>query len=161
MPYLSGERTPHPDPDARGCWIGLTGRHDRGHMMRAVMEGVTHGLRECLDLIRGTGIQPDSTRLSGGGARSTLWQQLCADLFNTPIAITNSTEGTAYGAALLAAVGAQAFDSVESACRTAVREVERIQAGHDAQALEAAHPVYSALYPALRESFKASARLHT
>ena len=161
LPYLSGERTPHPDPDARGCWIGLTGRHDRSHMMRAVLEGVTHGLRECLDLIRTTGITPGSTRLSGGGARSGLWRQLCADLFGTPITITNSTEGTAYGAALLAAVGAEAFDSVESACETAVTEVDRIEAGSDADTLEATHEVYRMLYPALHDAFKASARLHT
>ena len=160
LPYLSGERTPHPDPNARGCWIGLTTRHDRSHMMRAVVEGVTHGLKECLDLIAETGIEAQTVRISGGGAMSSFWRQLCADCFNTTVRTTTTTEGTAYGAALLAAVGGGAFNSIEEACSIAVREDLTATPGADQAALEAHHTIYSALYPALKSTFTASANLN-
>lgn len=158
LPYLAGERTPHPDPHARGCWVGLSGHHGREHMMRAVIEGVSHGLKQCLDLVRKVGIDPVATRLSGGGAQSPFWRQICADLLDMPAVTTTSTEGTAYGAALLAAVGGGAFDSVESACATAIREIDRVEPGPDAPTLLAAHDIYADLYPALSETFNAIAR---
>ena len=160
LPYLTGERTPHPDPDARACWIGLTNRHGRGHMARAVLEGVTHSLRQCCDLISSTGVENHKVRLSGGGAKSPIWRQLCADILGLPTATMRCTEGTAYGAALLAAVGGGAFDSVHSACAKSVHEDIVTQPGPDAKILQKTHEVYISLYPALAESFRAIANLN-
>lgn len=155
LPYLSGERTPHPDAHARGTFTGLDLRHDRRHLARAVLEGVTHGLRECLDLVRSTGVAAREARLSGGGVKSDPWRQLCADLLGVPVATSTTTEGTVYGAAILAAVGAGAFDSVPAACDAWVRETGRLEPGPDAAILDARHTVYRRLYPALREVFPA------
>ena len=157
LPYLSGERTPHPDASARGAFIGLDHRHDRRHMARAVFEGVTHGLADCLDLVRSTGVEADVVRLSGGGMKSPLWKQTCADLFRAPVATTTTTEGTAYGAALLGAVGAGLFDTVRSGTDRWVRETERIEPGPDATTLARRHAVYDRLYPALAPVFPAIA----
>ncbi len=121
LPYLTGERTPYADPYARGGWIGLTARHNRRHLVRAVIEGVTFGLRDSLELVRGLGVKVGQIRASGGGARSSFWRQVQADVFNTEIATVNETEGAAYGAAILAAVGVGVFESVLSACRQLVR----------------------------------------
>jgi xylulokinase len=151
LPYLSGERTPHPDANARGAFIGLDHRHDRTHLARAVFEGVTHGLTDCLDLVRGTGVEAESVRLSGGGMKSRLWKQTCADLFQAPVVTTTTTEGTAFGAAILAAVGAGRFSNVPDACSAWVHETTRIQPGPDAEVLAGRHAVYSKLYPALAD----------
>ena len=153
LPYLSGERTPHPDADARGGFIGLDRRHDRTHLARAVFEGVTHGLADCLDLVRDTGVEAEIVRLSGGGMKSRLWKQTCADLFGTPVATTTTTEGTAFGAAILAAVGAGRFADVPTACRSWIHETERLQPGPNADILKGRHQVYAKLYPALRGLF--------
>ena len=157
LPYLSGERTPHADANARGTFVGLDLRHDRRHLARAVIEGVTHGLRECLDLVRSTGLVPREARLSGGGAKSALWRQLCADLLGVPVVRTTTTEGTAYGAAILASVGAGVHASVPAACDAWVRETDRLDSGPNAAVLDARHAVYTRLYPALREVFPAIA----
>jgi xylulokinase len=157
LPYLSGERTPHPDANARGTFVGLDLRHDRRHLARAVIEGVTHGLRECLDLVRSTGLVTRESRLSGGGVKSDLWRQLCADLLGIPVATTTTIEGTVYGAAILAAVGAGSHASVPAACDAWVRETGRLDPGPDASVLDARHAVYTRLYPALREVFPAIA----
>ena len=157
LPYLSGERTPHPDANARGTFVGIDLRHDRRHLARAVIEGVTHGMRECLDLVRSTGLVPREARLSGGGARSPLWRQLCADLLGVPAVRTTTTEGTVYGAAILAAVGAGLHPNVPAACDAWVRETDRLDPGPDAGVLDARHAVYTRLYPALREVFPAIA----
>ena len=109
LPYLSGERTPHADPDARGCFIGLTLAHGRGHLIRAIMEGVTYSLRDSLEIIEGLGVPVRQIRASGGGSRSPLWRQIQADCFGRKVATINSEEGAAYGVALLAAVGAGEF----------------------------------------------------
>ena len=159
LPYLNGERTPHPDPHARGCFIGLSARHTRGHLARAVLEGVTHALRESLDLINDLGINVSSGRISGGGAASPLWRQLVADLLGLNIATTTSTQGTAYGAALLAAVGGGAFESIQDACAKTVHEQELVFPGDDAAFFAEAHTIYTSLYPALAESFKAAATI--
>jgi xylulokinase len=124
-----------------------------------LLEGVTHALRECRDLFNSTGLLTNKSRLSGGGANSPIWRQLCADLLGVPTATMTSNEGTGYGAALLAAVGAGAFDSVESACAQTVHEADVFQPGSDAKALEAAHEVYCSLYPALAPAFKAISKL--
>jgi xylulokinase len=157
LPYLSGERTPHPDANARGTFVGLDLRHDRRHLARAVIEGVTHGLRECLDLVRSTGLVTRESRLSGGGVKSDLWRQLCADLLGIPVATTTTIEGTVYGAAILAAVGAGSHASVPAACDAWVRETGRLDPGPDASVLDARHAVYTRLYPALHDVFPAIA----
>jgi xylulokinase len=157
LPYLSGERTPYSDVNARGTFIGLDQRHDRRHLARAVFEGVTHGLAQCLDLVRAAGVEPETVRLSGGGAKSPLWRQTCADLFGVPTTTTTTTEGTACGAAILAAVGAGAFPSIEDACQATVSEVDRTDAGPNAAVLAARHSIYERLYPALKPLFPAIA----
>lgn len=117
LPYLSGERTPHANPHARGVFFGLTTRHGRGHVTRAVLEGVAFGLRDNLQLLMDAGIPaPDDMRISGGGAKSDLWTQILADVLEVPLAAPQTTEGAAYGAALLAGVGADAWGSVDEAC---------------------------------------------
>ena len=153
MPYLSGERTPHPDANARGGFIGLDKRHERGHLARAVFEGVTHGLTDCLDLVRDAGVRADVVRLSGGGVKSDLWKRLCADLFSLPVTTTTTTEGTAYGAAMLAAVGSGLGVNLDAVCSEWIRETDRVEPGEDQATLLARRPAYRALYPALRDVF--------
>ncbi|MFN8561868.1 MAG: xylulokinase [Anaerolineae bacterium] len=153
LPYLSGERTPHPDPLARGAFIGLTVRHTKAHMTRAVLEGVAFSLKDCFGLMDNAGL-PDQlqVRVSGGGAQSPLWRQIIADVIGSPLVTTNSTEGAAYGAALLAAVGAGAFPDVATACKTAIRTGEATEPQNPG-AYEQAYRNYRALYPALKETF--------
>jgi xylulokinase len=150
LPYLSGERTPHADPDARGCFIGLSSRHGRDHMARAVLEGVTFGMRDCFDLVRSCGVDPNEVRLSGGGAKSAFWRQLCADVFGCPTTTTTTAEGTAYGAALLAGVGGGIWKDVPAACEAAVHETDRTEHGPESALYEQLHERFAALYPALR-----------
>ncbi len=157
LPYLTGERTPYPDPHARGAFIGLTLRHDRAHLTRAVLEGVSFGLRDSFELMRGLGISADQVRASGGGARSALWRQILADVFDTEIATVNVTEGAAYGAALLAGVGAGIYRDVESACEQVVRVMDVQTPGPAASFYARLYPRYRALYPALAAEFRALA----
>jgi len=155
LPYLTGERTPHADPLARGAFAGLTIRHSRGHLARAVIEGVSFGLRDSLELMRGLGLAPDQVRVSGGGAKSPLWRQILADVLNVDIVTVNSSEGAAYGAAILAAIGAQAFPDVSSATRQLIRVTSQISPGGEAEIYAENYPRYQALYPALRSVFNA------
>lgn len=157
LPYLSGERTPHPDPFARGVFCGLTLRHARAHLARAVIEGVSFGLRDSLELLRESGVAPREIRVSGGGARSSLWRQILADIFRLPIVTTTTEHGAAYGAALLAAVGGGAFPDVPSA-GDVVREQERINPGPGAARYESLYAHYRALYPALVPHFASLSR---
>ncbi len=121
LPYLSGERTPHANPHATGVFFGLTLRHERAHVTRAVLEGVAFGLRDNLRLLREAGVPaPEEMRVSGGGARSSLWRQILADVLNVPLVSLQTTEGAAYGAALLAGVGAGRWPSAEAACEATV-----------------------------------------
>ena len=106
LPYLTGERTPYPDPQARGAFVGLTLRHGKAHLVRSVLEGVSFGLRDSLELIKGLGVPITQVRASGGGARSAVWRQIQADVFGAELVLVNVTEGAAFGAALLAGVGA-------------------------------------------------------
>ena len=152
MPHLTGERCPYPDPSARGGWIGLTSRHTRGHLVRAVIEGVTFGMGQILDLMRGIGVRVDRVRLGGGGARSALWRQLQADVYGCPVAVTNTEEGPAYGAALLAGVGAGVWKSVAEACATAIRETAVLEPGRT-EAYEPVRRVYGELYGDLKDRF--------
>lgn len=154
LPYLSGERTPHPDPEARGAFFGLTLRHGKAHMVRAVLEGVAYGLRDSLELMRQMGLQITQVRASGGGANSPLWRQILADVFESEIVLTNVTEGAAFGAALIAGVGVGLFSSVDEACSHAVRVTSRVSPGASAGVYNSYYPVYRALYPALAPQFK-------
>jgi xylulokinase len=156
LPYLTGERCPYPDPNARGAFVGLTLRHDKGHMVRAVLEGVSFGLRDSLELIRGLGVPIDQVRASGGGARSELWRQIQADIFGTELVLINVTEGAAFGAALLAGVGAGVYKDVREAVDAAVRVVSSTEPNPAAeQAYERLYPMYRSLYPALKPTFDA------
>jgi len=154
LPYLTGERNPHPDPYARGAFIGLTLAHDRRHLVRAVLEGVAFGLRDGLDLMIEAGVPPpDQIRASGGGTASPLWRQILADVLGAEIAIVNTAEGAAYGAALLAAVGAGWYPNVEAAAAACVTASPVAAPGPDAGAYADAHAVYRTLYPALAPLF--------
>lgn len=160
LPYLMGERAPHLDPDARGGWIGLTARHGRPELIRAVLEGVIYSLRDCLELFRATGVPVADVRASGGGARSALWRQMQADVFGVPVATLASTEGPAYGAALLAATGASVYPDVPSACDATLQEAERLSPDASLhRTYEAYYHEFRALYPALKDSFARLSRL--
>lgn len=159
LPYLTGERTPYPDPNARGVFFGLTLRHGKAHLTRAVLEGVTYGLRDSLELMRALGLSIEQVRASGGGARSPLWRQMLADVFETQIVTVNVTEGAAYGAALLAGVGAGVYGGVAQACHRAVQVTGRTVPGPGAPAYADYYPRYRALYPALAPEFEAMAEV--
>jgi xylulokinase len=150
LPYLTGERTPHPDPYARGAFVGLTVRHTRAHMTRAILEGVAFGLRDGFELMKKTGMPITQVRGSGGGMQSPLWRQILADVFQTELVTVNTAEGAAYGAALLAAVGGGVYGSVEEACTAVVRVTGTNSQGSDAATYAAAYPHYRELYPALQ-----------
>jgi xylulokinase len=154
LPYLSGERSPYPDPFARGAFVGLTLAHDRRHLTRAVLEGVAFGLRDGLDLMVGAGMPaPAQIRASGGGTASGLWRQILADVLGAEIATVNTVEGAAYGAGLLAAVGAGWYPSVEAAAASLVTATPAASPGLDSAAYAEAHAVYRDLYPALAPLF--------
>ncbi|MFH1475313.1 MAG: xylulokinase [Chloroflexota bacterium] len=156
LPYLTGERSPHPDPLARGAFVGLTLTHDRRHMTRAVLEGVAFGLRDGLDLMVVAGMPaPSVIRASGGGTSSPLWRQILADVLGAEIATVDTAEGAAYGAGLLAAVGAGWFPTVEAAATELVTATPAATPGPDAPRYAEAHATYRGLYPALAASFRA------
>lgn len=146
-PYLAGERTPHPDPDARGAFVGLSVRHDRGALWRAMLEGVAYGLRDSLELLRELGARPDSGRVSGGGARSELWLRILASVLGLPLETTESEEGSAFGAALLAGVRAGVFSDADDAVARCVRVRRRIEPEWD---YDDGYRRFRRLYPALR-----------
>jgi xylulokinase len=151
LPYLQGERTPHADPHARGAFTGLSLVHDRGAMVRAVLEGVAYGLRDSLELLREIGAPAESGRVSGGGARSRLWLEICASVLALPLELTVVEEGAAYGAALLGGVAAGIFPSAGAAVRACVKARDRVQPNPDWQeAYELGYRRFRALYPALR-----------
>jgi xylulokinase len=154
LPYLTGERSPHPDPLARGAFVGLTVTHDRRHMTRAVLEGVAFGLRDGLDLMIAAGMPvPHQIRASGGGTASQLWRQILADVLETEIATVGTSEGAAYGAGLLAAVGAGWYPSAEAAVLALVTAAPVAHPGPNASAYAEAHAIYRDLYPALAPAF--------
>jgi xylulokinase len=156
LPYLTGERTPHPDPRARGAFVGLTVGHDLRHMTRAVLEGVAFGLRDGLDLMVQAGVpSPGSIRASGGGIRSALWRQILADVLGTEIETVSTEEGAAYGAALLATVGAGHFETAEAATEQMVHAVPAAQPSANRDTYRTIHERYRSLYPALRPMFQA------
>ena len=151
LPYLQGERTPHADPGARGAFTGLSLRHDRGALARAVLEGVAYGLRDSLDLLRALGVEAQVGRVSGGGARSDLWLGIVASTLGIPLERTVSEEGSAYGAALLGGVAAGVFADVHAAVAACVRVRDTVEPEPGwREAYENGHRRYRALYPALR-----------
>lgn len=156
LPYLTGERTPHPDPLARGAFIGLTVRHTQAHMTRAVLEGVGFGLRDSFELLRQVGHSaPQQIRVSGGGARSPLWRQILADIFNQELVTVNTTEGAAFGAALLAGVGNGIWPTVAEACAQTVRITGRTAPNSErASHYNTVYEHYRTLYPTLQTIFR-------
>ena len=159
LPYLTGERMPYSDPNARGVFFGLSLRHDKAHITRAVLEGVTYGMCDLLELMRALGLSIEQVRASGGGVRSRLWRQILADIFATEIVTVNVTEGAAYGAALLAGVGADVYGSVPEACEVVVKLTGRAEPGPAAAVYADYYPRYQALYPALAPEFEAMAEV--
>jgi xylulokinase len=156
LPYLSGERTPHPDPLARGAFIGLTLRHSRAHMTRAVLEGVAFGLKDSFTLIQNAGLGAiTQVRASGGGTKGALWRQILASVLEAELVTVNTTEGGAYGAALLAGVGAGQWSDVASACKTCIRITgSTLPVEKEAGVYRKSYEVYRELYPALKSSFE-------
>lgn len=158
LPYLAGERTPHSDANARGAFVGLSLRHSKAHMIRAVMEGVAMSLRDCVELARDIGIVADEVRVTGGGARSKLWREILAATMNTTVSITSVDEGPAYGAAILAAVGAGAFDSVEQACDSLIKVSDGVRVDDNkARVYDEVYSLYAPLYGMLKPFFEESA----
>ncbi len=156
LPYLAGERTPHADPFARGAFVGLTSKHTRGHMARAVMEGVAMSLRECLEIIKQLDVPVREMRVSGGGAKSQLWKQILADMMDQPACTINAEQGPAYGVSLLAAVGSGQFKNIEEACKATIEVVKKVPPRKPAvKTYNKMFPIYQSLYRSLRESFHA------
>ena len=154
LPYLTGERTPHANPNARGGWIGLTARHTKGHLIRSLMEGVTYGMRDSLEIIHAMGVPIGQIRASGGGARSEFWRQLQADIYGRPVVTINASEGPAYGVALLAGVGTGVWSSVEQACEATISVEEEAATDPGRAALYGKYyPVYRQLYQCLKDEF--------
>jgi xylulokinase len=153
-PYLMGERTPHLDPYARGALVGITAQHHRGHLVRAILEGVAFSLRDSFEIFRELQIPAQSVRLGGGGARSELWRQIQADIYGMSVEIVEAEEGPAFGAALLAGVGSGVWPSVEDACDKSVRVARRVAPdASTAGLMKVRYAVYRQLYPALRGIF--------
>ncbi len=160
LPYLMGERTPHRDPNAKGVFFGLSAKHDKRDMLRAVMEGVVYSLKDSMEIIKGMGVAIKEIRASGGGGRSRLWRQMQADVFGTGITTVSSVEGPAFGVALLAGVGAGVYKSVEEACEATIRVTTRQEPD---MALNSRYmqfyAIYRRLYGALKEEFSNLAAL--
>jgi xylulokinase len=160
LPYLSGERTPYPDPLARGSFVGLTMRHGRAHMTRAVLEGVAFSMKDCFALLQGAGLgEVSEVRIAGGGAKGALWRTIVASALNLPMVTVTSSEGAAYGAALLGAVGAGAWSSVEEACDATIAITGRDEPVPEwTKAYADLYPRYRELYPALKPTLDALSR---
>jgi len=162
LPYLAGERTPYPDPDARGVFVGLTLRHRKPHLVRALLEGVAYGLRDSMELVKRLGLEIRQVRVSGGGARSELWRQILADVFGVELAIINVAEGAAYGAALLAGVGTGIYKNVDEACSATIEILQRIAPTQkNVPIYDDYYSIYSSLYGVLKPSFDRLAKVVT
>jgi xylulokinase len=160
LPYLNGERTPYPDENARGVFFGLSYRHGLGEICRSVMEGVTYSLRDTIEILREFDVQVNEVRASGGGAKSALWRQMQADIYNASVVTTNLQEGPSAGAAIMAAVGSGAFASVGEACDTIVKIVSRTEPQKKNVALyEEFYQIYRSLYGTLKDTFAAQSKL--
>jgi len=158
LPYLTGERCPYPDPQARGSWIGLTVRHNRSHMIRAVLEGITFGMRDQIEIMRSRGLKISEVRASGGGSASKFWRQLQADMYNAKVVTINTQEGGALGVALLAAVGTGEYASVPEACSAAIKINNTLKPDRKtARIYNKLYPTYQSAYQSLRSEFQALA----
>jgi len=154
MPYLMGERSPHLDAGARGGWVGFTAKHVRADMVRALVEGVSFSQRDCLQVIEDLGVEVNSVRLSGGGAKSAFWRRILADVFQRRTATLANQEGSAYGAALLSLVGTGVFASVPEVCEVAIQETASLTPDpHDSAIYQRHYEVFTQLYPALKPLF--------
>ncbi|MCA9230085.1 MAG: xylulokinase [Planctomycetales bacterium] len=154
LPYLSGERTPHLDPHARGALIGITLKHTRGHVVRSILEGVTYSLRDCLSIMQDLGVPIRQIRATGGGAKSPFWHQMQADVFGKPVTTMVADEGAAYGVALLAAVGAGNFKNITEACQATVKTAQEVKPDAKTRKVyDRAFPVFQGLYKALKTEF--------
>jgi xylulokinase len=161
LPYLMGERTPHLDASARGGWIGVTAKHTRADLIRAVIEGVSYSQKDCLAVIEGMGVPVEAVRASGGGGQSPFWRQVLADVFAKRVVVLKTQEGSAYGAALLGMVGTGAFASVPEACAAAIQEVGAVEPrSRESQIYVSGYEVYRALYPSLRPLYGLIEGLH-
>jgi xylulokinase len=149
-PYLMGERTPHLDPNARAALIGLTAKHTRAHVVRAILEGVAFSLRDCFTLFAEMGVPVKNIRLGGGGARSPLWRQIQADAYGQEVEVLEAEEGAAFGAAILAGVGIKAWSSVDAACSRVVKAAQRIAPQPAAmEQMNKNYAAYRRMYPAI------------
>jgi len=147
-----GERTPHLDATVRGALVGLSASHSRGHVVRAILEGVAFSLKETFAILEEMEVSIEKGRLGGGGARSRLWRQIQADIYAREVEVVEAEEGAAYGAALLAGVGAGIWESVDTACDQSVRPAERTRPNSaDVETLRARYAVYRRLYPAIKQ----------
>lgn len=154
LPYLTGERCPHPDPCARGGWIGITTRTTRDMLVRSLLEGVTFGMRDAIEIMRQMNIPVTQVRAGGGGARSDFWRHLQADIYKAPLVLTNSTEGSAYGVAILAGVGTGVWKSVEEACKAAIKPTVKIAPNKKMATLyDRYYAIYRKLYGDLKDRF--------
>jgi xylulokinase len=160
LPYLMGERTPHLDANARGVLFGLTGRHTRADVLRAVLEGVAYSLKDSFLIFEEMQVPVTQVRASGGGGRSALWRQIQADIFDKEICTVVADEGAAFGAALVAAVGAGGFGSVEEACTRSIQLTNQTKPiAENAKRHAEYYKVYRSLYGALKPSFDTVTRL--
>ena len=160
LPYLMGERTPHLDPDCRGAFIGLSAMHTKYDMLRAVMEGVTFSQRDSVEVLKGMGVSIDGMLACGGGGTSKLWRQMLADTYNCAVHTVVSKEGPALGVAILAGVGAGLYPSVQEGCRRVIRlNAPQDPIAENVPKYEAFYRMYTKLYPALKDSYKALAAL--
>jgi xylulokinase len=161
LPYLSGERTPHRDPKARGVFFGLSGIHRPRHLMRSVFEGVSFGLKDSLELIKSLGVETEQIRVTGGGAKSELWRKILADVFSADVYRVQSDEGPAFGAALLAGVGAGIFRSVEEATDSTVHvgDVTRFNK-ENSERYASIYPLFQSLYHTLKPEYDRAFQLY-
>ena len=160
LPYLTGERSPHKDPYARGAFVGLSVRSTANHLIRSIVEGVTYGLRDCLEVVRQQKVSISEIRATGGGARSPFWRQMLADVFRAPIAVLESEEGGAMGGAILAAVGAGEYKDVQQACSKMIKVKSRVRPKKkNVSAYETYYEQFVTLYPPLKRSFRRSVDL--
>jgi len=160
LPYLTGERTPHPDPTAKGVFFGLSQRHNKSYLIRSVLEGVAYSLRDCLELMKKMDVPIEQIRLSGGGARGQLWRQIMADVFNAEVSVLTSTEGAPFGAALLAGVGGNVFEDVDEACNTTLNiDLKVSPINENVSQYEEYYNVFRRLYPQLKSQFSSTAQI--
>lgn len=160
LPYLTGERTPHADPSARGAWIGLSLRHGRPHLVRSVMEGATYAMRDTLEILKEMQIPVKQIRISGGGSRSDFWRQLQADIYGQSVCTINAEQGPAFGVALLAAAGTGAYKNVVEACNATIKVVSETKpVAKTARTYNTFYPLYGKLYQSLKGHFAETAKL--